>query len=152
MPVLRPIRRPRLPRTRLGTRIFRPGIGNPIFLRGLSNFAAGSGASSATTFSLTPTGQQQDDWLVIFVVTVGGAATITNTAGGLTEITGQLTQGATTTVSLWKKKCGAGESGTTYTWTVATGRRWAGIVTCWGGVDPIDVVDGVNVFLEGANV
>jgi len=121
----------------------------PITRRTLGGFAAGSGASSVTSFSVTPTGQVQGDWLLAFVSTVGGTATHTNSVGGFTEIGTQVTQAATTTVSLWKKLAGVGEAGP-YTFDVATGRRFAIIVTAWTGADPADLVDGVNVSSEGA--
>lgn len=109
--------------------------------RTLTSPTATTGTGSATSISVTPTGQQENDWVIIWVCSAGGADTHSNTAGGLTRVHADQSTGSTITTSSWKKKCGAGESGTTYTISSGTSRRWAIAVECWSGGDPTDVVE-----------
>src|SRR6266508_2184630 len=134
--------RPYAPRARL------PASG-PITRRILAADTAVSGGTSVNSLSISPTGMVQDDWLLFFVVSVGGVSTHSNTAGGCTDLGSQFLQGSTTAVSMWKRKCGAAEAGP-YTFDAGAARRWTIIATCWTGADPTDVVDGANVSSEGA--
>lgn len=119
--------------------------------RTLASNTNASGASSVTSISVTPTGQQENDWVIVLVIAVGGTASFTNSAGGLSRAhAADLTQGTTTTIATWKKKCGPSESGTTYTFTIPTGRRMAVAVRCYSGGDGTDIVRALGA-LEGVN-
>jgi hypothetical protein len=124
------------------------GVPGPITRRTLAANTADSGASSVTTLQVTPTGQVEGDWMLAFVATVGGANTITS-ASGWVEVGTQVTHATTTTGSLWKKECGAGEAGP-YQWDGASSRRMGIIVVAYTGADPTDLVDGANVASAGA--
>src|SRR6266508_4507388 len=126
-----------------------PVAPGPIVRRALTADTAVSGGTSVNSLSISPTGMVQDDWLLFFVVSVGGVSTHSNTAGGCTDLGSQFLQGSTTAVSMWKKKAGVAEAGP-YTFDAGAARRWAIIATCWTGADPTDVVDGANVSSEGA--
>ena len=100
-------------------------------------------ATTGSSASVTPTGQQTDDWVIVAVGAAGGTGAITNTAGGLTKIGSDINAGNTIICALFKKKCGAGESGTTYTFESGSGanRRWTIDVTAWIDGDPTDIVE-----------
>ena len=113
------------------------GVGT-ITGRGLAaNTATTDGAAS---LSVSPTGMATNDWLIFTVVSVGGAATHTNTAGGCTQIGSALTQGSTTTMSRWKKKAGAGEAGP-YSFAFAATLRAVVVVRAYVGGDATDIVE-----------
>lgn len=105
-----------------------------------SNTATTDGA---TTLSVTPTGQQENDWILLGVVSAGGTGAHSNTAGGLSRATAADIAGGTVTVaSTWKKKCGASESGTTYTFDFGGSTRRACIIAiCYSGGDGTDIVE-----------
>lgn len=112
--------------------------------------ASNTAASSATvsSISVTPTGQQENDWMLAFAASVGGANTISS-ASGWTEVGTQVTHATTTTGSFWKKKAGVSEAGP-YQWDGLNARRMGVIILAYVGADPTDMVDGSNVSSEGA--
>jgi len=104
-----------------------------------SNTATTDGA---TTLSVSPTGMEQFDWLIIGVCSAGGTGAHTNTAGGLSRATAADIAGGTVTVaSTWKKKCGAGEAGP-YTFSFGGSTRRAVIIAvAYSGGDATDIVE-----------
>lgn len=118
--------------------------------RSLSDNTANSGTSSATTISVTPTGMQENDWLLFLLVSAGGTATHTNTAGSLSRLhAADVTQSNTCVVSTWKKKCGASEAGP-YSFDVGgSNRRIAVACRAYIGGDATDIIESTAP-LDGA--
>lgn len=108
--------------------------------RSLSANTVSTGVSAATSLSVSPTGMVTDDWLIFAVVSVGGAATHSNTAGSCTQVGSQLTQGNTTTLSLWKRKAGASEAGP-YTFGFGASLRAVVIARAYSGGDTSNIVE-----------
>lgn len=118
-----------------------PGV---ITERALASNTATSGTTSATTISVSPTGMQQNDWLIFQLTSAGGAATHTNTGGSLTRIHTDFTQANTLVLSTWKKKCGSSEAGP-YTFSIgATTRRIGVICHAYAGGNSTDIVEVVG--------
>lgn len=109
--------------------------------------------TSGITASVTPTGQQEGDWILVGVEAAGGTGAHTNTAGDLERVHDDVNGGNTVICSSWKKKCGAGESGTTYTFSNGSGsnRRWAIWVLCYSGGDPTDIVESAPTGTTGSS-
>lgn len=103
-----------------------------------SNTASTNGA---TTLSVSPTGMQENDWLIFWVVSVGGTGAHSNTAGSATRVHNDLSSGSVIVTSSWKKKCGAGEAGP-YTFDFGGSSRRA-VILCraYSGCDSTDAVE-----------
>lgn len=97
-------------------------------------------SNGATSISISPTGMEENDWLLFGVISAGGGDTHSNTAGDLVRVHNDLNTGSTITTSTWKKKCGASEAGP-YTISTGTTRRWAIIAVCYSGGDSTDIVE-----------
>jgi hypothetical protein len=103
-----------------------------------SNTATTNGA---TTLSVSPTGMQENDWLVFWVVSAGGTGAHSNTAGSCTRVHNDLAGGTTIVTSSWKKKCGASEAGP-YTFDFGGSTRRAVIIArAYSGCDSTDAVE-----------
>jgi hypothetical protein len=122
--------------------------------RALASNTADTGTTGGVqTISVTPTGMQQDDWLIFLLVSNGGTAAHSNTAGGVSRLhAADTASGTAFFVSTWKKKCDAGEAGP-YTFQVFTSNRRAALgCLCYSGGDATDIIDTAVAFVDpGAN-
>lgn len=98
--------------------------------------------TTGSSASVSPTGMQEGDWLVIAAIAAGGTGAHTNTAGGLTRAHDDINGGNVAIMSTWVKKCGPSEAGP-YTFASGSGsnRRWALSARCYSGGDPTNIVE-----------
>jgi hypothetical protein len=114
-----------------------------------SNTATTNGA---TTLSVSPTGMQENDWLIFSVCSAGGTGAHSNTAGSATRVHNDLAGGTVIVTSTWKKKCGPSESGP-YTFSFGGSTRRA-VILCraYSGGDPTDIVEEAPTQVSGNSV
>lgn len=144
MPVLRPIRRPRVPVARLGSRLLR-GAPGPIVQYGTDGHVEAAAQGTAVTSNL-PTGFTLDGsqfCLMEVSFGSGGTETTITTPSGWTKVT-EVTGLSTKVVVFWRFL----QSGDTApSFTLSTSRAWCSHSTAFLGVDqttPINTSAGLD--------
>jgi hypothetical protein len=138
MPVLRPIRRPRLPRARLGTRIIKPasaaGAVSPITKVGTDGTTAAAAQGTAVT-TAWPTGDFTDGDLIVLEVTYGSGGTpttISQTSGATMTLISDLSDTSIRTAT-YTRFFVSGDTAPGF--TLSTARSWSTHAAAFRGVD-----------------
>jgi hypothetical protein len=147
MPVLRPIRRPRLPRARLGTRLIRPAAAPPGTLPDLvAHNESNSGTTGNTPTSaavVMPTWTVGSSDLIVVMLTVEFSSQVfTEPSTGPAWTAGDTVFSADNPVTChtaWRQ-AQAGDSGATYTWPFSGGgaSKWSAEVRVYSNSAAVD--------------